>query len=264
MTRNIYSCVPGLYRFVAVWRSRLARKVKIQVFIAAALLWASAVLSAPVSGAVQPQVLNGHVPKITKKLSPLGRLDANYHLEVAIGLPLRNREQLTNLLEDIYNPSSPNFRHFLTPDAFAASFAPSAEDYQSVINFAKSHGLTVKRTHPNHTLLDVSGSVADIEKAFHIHMRVYKHPVEARNFFAPDVEPSLDLNTPVLAISGLDNFVKPRPHIHPSGTSPQSNVRPLGGGGGGGGDGGGGYTGPFEGYDFLNAYAAGVSQDGTG
>ena len=26
----------------------------------------------------------------------------------------------------------------------------------------------------------------------------------------------------------------------------------------------GGNTGPFEGYDFLNAYAAGVSQDGTG
>ena len=96
-------------------------------------------------------------------------------------------------------------------------------------------------------------------------MRVYQHPVEARTFFAPDVEPSLDLDTPVLAISGLDNYVRPRPHIHPAGTSPQPRVRPLGGGGsGGGGGGGGGNTGPFEGYDFRNAYAAGVSLDGTG
>ena len=46
--------------------------------------------------------------------STVGRLDANYRMEVAIGLPLRNREQLTNLLADIYNPASPNFRHFLT------------------------------------------------------------------------------------------------------------------------------------------------------
>ena len=109
-------------------------------------------------------------------------------------------------------------------------------------------------------MLDVSGSVADIEKAFHVHMLVYQHPVEARTFFAPDVEPSLDLDTPVLAISGLDNYVKPRPLIHPPGVSPR--IRLLGGGGGGGG--GGGNTGPYEGYDFLNAYAPGVSQDGTG
>ena len=228
------------------------------------LLWASAVLSAPASGAAQPQILSNHVPKITKTLSALGRLDANYRLEVAIGLPLRNREQLTNLLEDIYNPSSPNFRHFLKPDEFAASFAPSVEDYQSVMDFAKANHLTVTHTHPNRTLVQLSGSVKDIENAFHVHLQTFKHPKENRTFFAPDVEPSLDLNTPVLAISGLDNYVKPRPHIHPSGKSPQQRIRTLGGGGGGGDGGGGSNTGPFEGYDLRNAYAAGVSLDGTG
>jgi subtilase family serine protease len=181
-------------------------------------------------------------------------------MEVAIGLPLRNREQLTNLLEDIYNPSSPNFRHFLKADEFATSFAPSAEDYQSVIDFAKAHHLTVTHTHPNRTLVRVSGSVADIESAFHIHLQTFKHPKENRNFFAPDVEPALDLKTPVLAVSGLDNYVTPHPRIHPSGTSSQPGVRPLGGGGGGGGN----NTGPFEGYDFLDAYAPNVLQDGTG
>src|ERR1039457_1567295 len=177
------------------------------------------VSSLPASAA--PQVLKGHVPTITKRLTPIRRLDGGTRLSLAIGLPLRNREQLTNLLEDIYNPSSPNFRHFLKPDEFASSFGPRREDYQKVIDFAKSHGLVVKTTHPNRTLLDVEGSVADIEKAFHVHMRVYQHPVEARSFFAPDVEPSLDLDTPVLAISGLDNYVKPRPHIHPASASPR-------------------------------------------
>jgi len=226
--------------------------------VATTLLSAPAVSFASASVTAQPQVLSGHVPRITKGLSPLGRLDASYHMEVAIGLPLRNREQLTNLLEDIYNPSSPNFRHFLKADEFAASFGPSTENYQSVIDFAKAYHLTVTHTHSNRTLVDVSGSVADIEKAFHIHMQTFKHPKENRNFFAPDVEPSLDLKTPVLAISGLDNYVKPRPRIHVSGTFSRPSVRPWGGGGGGGN------TGPFEGYDFRNAYAADVSQDGTG
>jgi len=263
MSRNIYECVTGLYRIFAVWQSSLARNVKAQIFMAAAWLCASAVLSAPAAGVVPPQVLNGHVPKIIRKLSAQGRLDANYRLEVAIGLPLRNREQITNLLADIYNPSSPNFRHFLKPDEFASAFAPSVADYQSVMDFAKAHHLTVTHTHSNRTLVQVSGSVRDMENAFHVHLQTFQHPKENRVFFAPDVEPSLDLKTPVLAISGLDNYVRPRPHLHPASTFSLTKIRPMGGGGSGGG-GGGGYTGPFEGYDFRNAYAPGVSLDGTG
>ena len=203
------------------------------------------------------QVLKSHVPPVTKQLVATGRLDSATHLDLAIGLPLRNREQLTNLLEKLYQPADENFRHYLSADQFASSFGPSPEDYQAVVDFAKSHGLTVKRTHPNRTLLDVSGSVADIEKAFHVHMNLYQHPVEARAFFAPDTEPSLDLNTPVLMISGLDNYVRPRPH---------PLVRPLGGGSGGSGgsSGGSGSGGSYLGYDFRAAYVPGVSLTGAG
>ena len=191
-----------------------AMNMKPEILLGLALLSALAVPFESAAGADQPQEFShGHVRNITKKLSPLGRLDGSYKMHVAIGLPLRNREQLTNLLENIYNPSSPNFRHFLTANEFAASFGPSAEDYQSVIDFAKAHHLKLTRTHTNRTLVDVSGSVADIENAFHVHLQRFKHPKENRNFFAPDAEPSLYLNTPVLAISGLDNYVKPTPKL---------------------------------------------------
>jgi len=225
----------------------------------AAWFWTLAAFSASTSGSPQPQVLSGHVPQITRYLTAQGRLDAKAHLEVAIGLPLRNGEQLTNLLRDIYNPSSPNFRHFLKPDEFTAAFAPSAEDYQSVIDFAKAHHLTVVHTHANRTLVNLSGSVSDIENAFHVHLQTFKHPKENRTFFAPDVDPSLDLQTPVLAISGLDNYVRPRPQLHAN-----VSIRPDKGGGGGGSGGGGGNTGPFEGGDYAAAYAPNVVEDGTG
>jgi len=208
------------------------------------------------------QVLIGHVPHITKQLKPLRRLESGVQLQLTIGLPLQNSEQLTNLLEELYRPSSPNYRHFLTADEFANSFGPSVTDYQAVIAFAKAHGLSIQGTHRNRTLVDVTGSVADIERAFHIHMQVYQHPVEARTFYAPDVEPSLDLTTPVLAISGLDDYVRPRPRLHPL-LNPA--IRPLGGGtGGGGGSGGSGSGGSYFGYDFLTAYAPNVTIMGEG
>jgi len=234
--------------------------MKTHILVAVALLWVSVGLAAPAAGV--GQVLSGQVPKRVQHLAALGRLEASYQLEVAIGLPLRNREQLTNLLADIYDPASPNFRHFLKPDAFAAAFAPTVEDYQLVADFATAHHLKVTHRHPNRTLVQVSGSVRDIENAFHVHLQTYRDPTENRIFFAPDGEPSLDLQTPVLAISGLDNAVRPKPRMHAAGLA-SPKVKPMGGGGSGGG-GGGGNTGPFEGYDFRNAYAAGVSLDGTG
>lgn len=221
------------------------------------------------SSAAQPQtqaLRQRHVPPITKKLTPLHRLDGGRHLDLTIGLPLRNHDQLTNLLQELYDPSSASFRHYLSADEFATSFGPSQQDYQAIVDFAKAHGLTVKRTHANRTLVDVSGSVADIEKAFHIHMQVYQHPMESRSFFAPDVEPTVDIATPILGISGLDNYVTPRAQIHPVRTAIQPLATPLGGGAGGGGGGGGGTGsgGSYIGYDFRTAYVPDLLQDGTG
>jgi hypothetical protein len=38
------------------------------------------------------------------------------------------------------------------------------------------------------------GSVADIETAFHVTMGLYHDPIENRDFYAPDREPSVDLH----------------------------------------------------------------------
>ena len=105
------------------------------------------------------QVLHGHVPKAVESfhLQSTSRLSATKHLNLAIGLPLRNQEALDNLLQQIYDPASPNFRQYLTPEQFRERFGPTEQDYQTLIAFAEKNGLTVTGTHPNRTLLDVSG-----------------------------------------------------------------------------------------------------------
>jgi len=98
---------------------------------------------------------------------------------------------LTNLLEQIYDPASANYHHFLTPEEFTAQFGPTIQDYEMVVNFAKVNGLTVTGRYSNRMLLDVTGKAADIQNAFQVNLRVYHHPTENRDFFAPDREPSV-------------------------------------------------------------------------
>jgi len=216
------------------------------------LLAASAVLSVP---AVELQTLRGHVPPVLKSLTSDGRLPATNRLSLTIGLPLRDGAALSNLLKQIYDPASPNYRHYLTPAQFAEKFGPTEQDYQTLIAFAKANHLEVSALHPNRLLLDVSGSVAEVEKAMHVTLETYRHPTEKRSFYAPAGEPSLDLSLPVLHISGLDNYALPRPHLHATRVVQGQSVLPNAGSGPGG---------AYMGKDFRAAYAPDTALDGSG
>jgi hypothetical protein len=213
------------------------------------LLGASAIQGAGSQG------LHGHVPAAVAGLKPTGDFPGTNRLNLAIGLPLRNKEALTHLLREIYDPASPRYHHYLTPEQFTEQFGPTEKDYRAVIAFAKANGLTVTSTDPTRMLLDVSGSVADLERALHVTLRVYQHPTEKRMFHAPDAEPSLDLVVPILRISGLDNYSLPRPRLQATPLANASKALPNAGSGPGG---------TYMGKDFRAAYVPDSSLNGSG
>lgn len=177
-------------------------------------------------------------------------------LQLSVGLPARNAEALANLLEQLYDPASPAFRKFLTPEQFAARFGALDEDYNALSAFLEQQGLAIVSRHPNRLVLDITGTVGQVEKVFHVQLIRYQHPIEAREFYAPDVEPSLDFAVPIADISGLNNFVIPRPASLFTKPIPQGGgPRPLSGSG---------PAGSYIGFDYRAAYAPGVALNGSG
>ena len=201
------------------------------------------------------QTLRGHVPAAVTGLRPVERLAATNRLHLAIGLPLRNKAALTQLLEQLYDPASRNYRQYVTPAQFAERFGPTEQDYRALIAFAQTNGLAVAATHPNRVLLDVQGTVPDIERVFHVTLQVYPHPTERRTFYAPDTEPSLDLAVPILGASGLNNYRRPRPNLRLKPLTATAAVTPHAGSGPGG---------AYRGSDFRAAYVPGVTLTGAG
>jgi hypothetical protein len=205
--------------------------------------------------ALPRQSLPGHRPPAALSAPVMGRLAAEVQLDLAVGLPLRNREALTNLLQALYDPASPQYRRFLTPAEFTARFGPSQEAYDAVIGFARSNRLDITGTHPNRLLVNVRGAARDIERTFQINLQLHQHPREPRAFFAPDAEPTVEPGLPVLAVSGLSNYRLPRPaglrQVDPG----SGGVTPLGGSGPGG---------AYFGGDFRAAYVPGANLTGAG
>ena len=199
--------------------------------------------------------LAGHLPAAAAQLPPVGALPASQHLNLAITLPLRDPDKLALLLHDLYDPKSPNYRHYLTPQQFTARFGASDSDYAAVMDFARRNQLTISATHPNRLVLDINASVSDIERAFHFKLKVYKHPTETRSFFAPDNDPLVENGLAIQHISGLDNYWLPRPNHKMMPLDQTNESTPQGGSGPGG---------AYRGNDFRTAYVPGTSLTGVG
>ena len=204
----------------------------------------------------QQTILPGHLPAAVSTLQPLGRMDGSSRLRLSMNLPLHNRDALTNLLEELYDPTSPHYHHYLASEEFDAQFGPTEQDYQAVIDYATSNGFTITARHPNRMILEVNASVAAIEHAFQVKMQTYAHPTEPRTFFSPDVEPLVATGVPILFIGGLENFARPHPaNLRRSPLKASANVTPQYGSG---------PNGNLAGFDYRAAYAPGVTLTGTG
>ncbi len=183
----------------------------------------------------------------------VGRLPANQTMHFDVMLALRHQPELENFLNEVYDPTSPSYRNFLTVEEFTARFGPSQEDYDALISFAKANGFTVVNGSRNRVDVVLTAPVGSVEKAFHVTMGVYQHPTEDRTFYSPDREPGADVPMQLWHISGLDNYSIPRPSLVHRNGKVKSNATV-----------GSGPEASFLGSDMRAAYYGGTALTGSG
>ncbi|MGA9542847.1 MAG: S53 family peptidase [Candidatus Sulfotelmatobacter sp.] len=180
----------------------------------AALVCAAAFMLIAIPGQAQPQhLLTRHVREevANGRAQLIGQLPATQTLRFDMVLPLRDRAGLESFVQEVHDPSSPSHHQFLTPQEFTARFGPAQEDWDALVAFAKASGFEIISGTLEGRDLRLTGTVANIEKAFHVTMGVYQDLTEDRTFFAVDREPTVDLPFPLWHITGLDNDSRPHP-----------------------------------------------------
>jgi subtilase family serine protease len=137
-------------------------------------------------------------------------------VSVTLPLKLRNTAAAEALLKSLSDPSSANFRHFLTPQEFRAQFGPAETDVAIAIANLATYGLTAERT--GASTLKVSGSIVNMERAFQVSLHTYAVPASGRvaayQFRAPTSAPKIpvELSGVVADVIGLSTRPKFFPH----------------------------------------------------
>ncbi len=198
--------------FSRATRGRFSGGASLPLSVTLALLSVATVCPARAAG---PVTLRGHVPLGAISQSQwTGRAAANEAVTFAIALPVRDEAGLDALLKRLYDPTDPLYGQYLTPEQFAERFAPTQADYDAVVSYAQSLGLTVSGTHSNRLLVEVTGAARAVEKGLGVGLQWFRS-ANGRSFRSPDADPTVPsaIASRVSGFVGLDTAYVRSPHL---------------------------------------------------
>jgi len=174
-----------------------------------------ALLATLIAGITLPAIAAGKIahntPGYVSTAKNLGTVDPAQAIEVSIWLAPHNRAEMDTLAQQLYDRTSPNYRHFLNRAQFAARFAPTAAEAKAVQEFFETHNLKVVKVAPDNMFVRARGTVSDVETAFHLVLNNYE--VNGKTIRSNDRDPYIDSAAAAVtrSVSGLDSgeFVHP-------------------------------------------------------
>lgn len=158
--------------------------------------------------------LEHSVPARVRRSTDLGAASSDRtltDLSLRFSMTPAQQADLTQLLSDQLNPSSPQYHKWLTPEQFGARFGLSAADIAKVSSWLSDQGFKVTGHARSSTFITFTGTVAQAEKAFgtSIHSLSYNGEQHISNMTDPTVPSAIaDVLT---TVTGLNDF-KAKPH----------------------------------------------------
>jgi hypothetical protein len=132
------------------------------------------------------------------------------HLMLQLRRPAAQEQALATLIDQLHDPNSPNYHHWLTASQIGAQFGPAASDIATVTNWLTQHGFTVNTVYPNGIAIEFSGTAGQIRSAFHT--EIHNLSVNGVAHFANVADPQIPaaLAPLVAGVVSLNDF-RPRP-----------------------------------------------------
>jgi len=124
----------------------------------------------------------------------------------------QQEDALQAWLTSVQNPVSPEYHKFVTPEQFGKLYGPGDVELDTIKVWLKTQGFAVDHVNKGRTAIEFSGTVSELQEAFHtsIHKYLIGDQVHLANASDPSIPVSL---APVVAgIANLNDF-KPTPNI---------------------------------------------------
>jgi hypothetical protein len=154
-------------------------------------------------------------PEARNPTNDRGRVDDAMpmpHLMLQLRRPVAQEQALATLIDQLHDPHSPNYHHWLTASEIGTQFGPAASDIAKVTGWLQQHGFTVNLVYPSGMVIDFSGTAGQVRTAFHT--EIHNLSVNGIARFANTSDPQIPaaLAPAVSGVVSLNN-IPPRHYL---------------------------------------------------
>jgi subtilase family serine protease len=172
----------------------------------------------------QTVTLRGTVHPLTRAGSDQGAVPDSFaanRMLLMLNRPPERETALRQFLAEVHNPGSATYHKWVTPEQFGELFGPSDSDIQTAVGWLASHGFRVARVTKSKSLIEFSGTAANVREAFH--SEIHQYSVNEETHFANDRDLAIPeaLAPLVRGVSPINNFY-PQSYLHTLGSASYS------------------------------------------
>ena len=132
--------------------------------------------------------------------------------------PADKEAALQQYLIDVNTPASSTYRHWLKPDEFGHRFGPSDDSIHAVDTWLASLGFTITRHSHSRSFIEFTGTVGQLNQAFHTEIHQYQVNGELHRANATPLTIPQSLASIIKTVSPLNDF-SPKSSAHTAGTA---------------------------------------------
>ena len=128
------------------------------------------------------------------------------HMFLQLRRPAAQQQAVQALIDQLHDPKSPNYHHWLSAAEIGARFGPAQSDITTVTGWLGQHGFAVNRVYPNGMVIDFSGTAGQVRTAFHteIHNLSVNGVAHIANMTDPQIPAAL--SPAVVGVVALHDF----------------------------------------------------------
>ena len=143
-------------------------------------------------------------------------------ITVTVVLSLSDPQGAKALEEEVSTPTSLNYHKTITVSEFTSRFGPSQEAWDAVLAYLEQNGLTLSHSTIDRMTMSVTGTRAQVQKAFHVIVDDYQLRDRAFHAVASDPVLPATIAPMIAAVVGLSNLARPHPSFSPTPPVPAS------------------------------------------
>lgn len=168
-----------------------------------------------IAGAIDDSLLTtlpGNTHPLARPEFDLGQAPVSMPANRLVLVLARSRQQEADLqtyLQSVQDSNSPNYRNFLSPDQFGQRFGVGDSDLAAIQGWLASQGFAVSKLAKGRMAIEFSGSVGQVQSAFHT--SIHSFLVNGEQHWANAADPQIPtaLAPVVSGLASLSNF-KPK------------------------------------------------------